>query len=123
MLLVIKDHITYCFLILITIISCNSETEKITNDSAARNATIDSTITAFQKKLLSQQTDSVFSIYDFNGSISIVQNGEKIYEEFQGFEDFKTKKELDSNSVFAIGSVSKQFTAVLILLLEEQGKL
>ena len=118
----VPTFLTYSIVLLI-FPSCKSETAKITDDSAARNAIIDSTITAFQKKLLSQQTDSVFSIYDFNGSISVEQNGEKIYEKFQGFEDFKTKKELDSSSVFAIGSVSKQFTAALILLLEEQGKL
>ncbi len=33
------------------------------------------------------------------------------------------KKKLDSNSVFAIASVSKQFTAAMVLLQEDQGKL
>ena len=105
------------------LISCKSEPAKIPNGSADRNVIIDSTITAFQKKLLAQQIDSVFSKTKFNGSISVVRDGEKLYEKENGFEDFKTKAKLDSNSVFAIGSVSKQFTAAMILMLEDQGKL
>lgn len=101
------------------LVSCKSETEKITE----RNAVIDSTITVFQKNLLKTQLDSVFSSNKFNGAISVEQNGEKIYERENGFENFKQKSKLDSNSVFAIGSLSKQFTAVLVLLQEEQGKL
>ena len=107
------------FFIPIFIISCKSEAEKISE----RNSIIDSTITAFQKNLLKTQIDSVFEKNHFNGSISVFQNGEKLYEKENGFENFKTKSKIDSNSVFAIGSLSKQFTAVLVLLQEEQGKL
>ena len=104
--------------------SCKSDPVKVAATAAQeRNIIIDSTITAFQKKLLAQQIDSVFSKTKFNGSISVIRNGEKLYEKQNGFEDFKTKAKLDSNSVFAIGSLSKQFTAVLVLLQEEQSKL
>ncbi|MBV2166744.1 MAG: beta-lactamase family protein [Kaistella sp.] len=104
--------------------SCKSDPVKVAATAAQeRNIIIDSTITAFQKKLLAQQIDSVFSKTKFNGSISVIRNGEKLYEKQNGFEDFKTKAKLDSNSVFAIGSVSKQFTAVMILMLEDEGKL
>lgn len=109
----------FLLLIPIFIISCKSEAEKISE----RNSIIDSTITAFQKKLLKTEIDSVFERNHFNGSISVFQNGEKLYEKENGFENFKTKSKIDSNSVFAIGSLSKQFTAVLVLLQEEQGKL
>lgn len=105
------------------IFSCKSETEKITEKTASRYALIDSTINSFQKKLLTQQIDSVFSKYDFNGSVSVLKNEEILCQKQNGFEDFKQKKKLDSNSVFAIASVSKQFTAVLILLQEDLGKL
>ncbi len=91
--------------------------------TTARNALIDSTISNFQKKLLKQQIDSVFSKYDFNGSVSVLKNGEVLYQKENGFENFKQKKNLDRNSVFAIASVSKQFTAVLILLQEDLGKI
>ena len=114
-----KNFALSFLLILLFNISCKSEAEKITE----RNAVVDSTVMAFQKLYYQNQLDSVFTSTQFNGTISVEQNGEKIYEKENGFENFKTKSKLDSNSVFAIGSLSKQFTAVLVLLQEEQGKL
>ena len=113
----------YSTFLLVVFSSCKSESEKLAEESVHRNAIIDSVITQFQKNLLTQQIDSVFSKSKFNGSISVMQNDKILYEKYNGFENFKTKTPLDSNSVFAIGSVSKQITAVMILLLEEQGKL
>ena len=113
----------YSTFLLVVFSSCKSESEKLAEENAMRKAIIDSVITQFQKNLLTQQIDSVFSKSKFNGSISVMQNDKILYEKYNGFENFKTKTPLDSNSVFAIGSVSKQFTAVMILLLEDQGKL
>ena len=113
----------FFLLILTTTFSCKSEAEKIAEQTASRNALIDSTINQFQKKLLAQQIDSVFSKYQFNGSVAVLKNDEVLYQKENGFENFKQKKKLDSNSVFAIASVSKQFTAVLVLMQEDSGKL
>ena len=113
----------YSTFLLVVFSSCKSESEKLAEENAMRKAIIDNVITQFQKNLLTQQIDSVFSKSKFNGSISVMQNDKILYEKYNGFENFKTKTPLDSNSVFAIGSVSKQITAVMILLLEEQGKL
>lgn len=113
----------FFLLILTTTFSCKSEAEKIAEQTSTRNAVIDSTINRFQKKLLAQQIDSVFSKYNFNGSVAVLKNDEVLYQKENGFEDFKQQKKLDSSSVFAIASVSKQFTAVLILLQEDLGKL
>lgn len=72
---------------------------------------------------MEQQIDSVFKKYDFNGSIAVFKDSLQLYRKENGYSDFKTKTKMDSTTVFAIGSVSKQFTAVLILLQMEQGKL
>lgn len=88
-----------------------------------RNAIIDSTITVFEKKLLENQIDSVFKKYHFNGSIAVFKDSIQLYGKENGFSDFKSKNKIDNNTVFAIGSVSKQFTASLILLQMEQGNL
>lgn len=112
-------RVLFSVFLFMTIVSCKSEVEK----TAERNAVIDSTVAAFQKKLFQTQLDSVFAQNKFNGSVSIMQNSEKFYEKEQGFSDFQSKSKLDSSSVFAIASVSKQFTAVLILLQQEAGKL
>lgn len=109
------------FLSLIFIVfSCKTETPQPPLD---KKAIVDSTITAFQKTLLEQQIDSVFKKYHFNGSIAVFKDSLPLYRKESGYSDFKRKNKIDSNTVFAIGSVSKQFTAVLILLQMEQGKL
>ncbi|MGU3375486.1 serine hydrolase domain-containing protein [Chryseobacterium sp. M5A1_1a] len=104
-----------CFLL-----SCKTETPPPPID---KKAVIDSTITAFQKTLLEQQIDSVFKKYQFNGSIAVFKDSLPLYRKENGYSDFKRKIKIDSSTIFAIGSVSKQFTAVLVLLQMEQGKL
>lgn len=107
-------------ILLCNLISCKNEAPVKAVD---RNAIVDSTITAFEKKLLKQQIDSVFKKYNFNGSVAVFKDSIELYRKENGFSDFKSKSKIDSNTVFAIGSVSKQFTAVLILLQMEQRKL
>lgn len=105
----------FCFLL-----SCKTETPPPPID---KKAVIDSTITAFQKTLLEQQIDSVFKKYQFNGSVAVFKDSLPLYRKENGYSDFKRKIKIDSSTIFAIGSVSKQFTAVLVLLQMEQGKL
>lgn len=88
-----------------------------------KNEIIDSAITVFEKNLLKQEIDSVFKKYQFNGSVAVFKDSIELYRKEHGFLDFKTKTKIDRNSVFAIASVSKQFTAVLVLLQMEQGKI
>ena len=56
-------------------------------------------------------------------SISIIKDGSRIFENSYGLADLKTKKRLDSNTSFNIGSLTKQFTAFAILQLAEKKKL
>ncbi|MDQ0068052.1 serine hydrolase domain-containing protein [Chryseobacterium lathyri] len=72
---------------------------------------------------MEQQIDSVFKKYNFNGSIAVFKDSLQLYRKENGYSDFKNKVKIDSNTVFAIGSVSKQFTAAIVLLQMEQGKL
>jgi len=69
--------------------------------------------------------DSVFinanKRYDFHGSILVSKNGEKIFSKEYGYADFAKKTLLNSKSAFQLASVSKQFTAVAVLMLYEQG--
>lgn len=106
-------------LILMIFHSCKKEP----NPVVVRNSVVDSTIVAFEKSLYQTKIDSVFAKNKFNGSVAVFQNGNLTYGRQNGFENFKQKIKLDSNTVFAIGSLSKQFTAVLILLQQEASKL
>lgn len=112
------------FLLLLCILfSCKSEKEKIANAKITRQAIIDSAITAFKKNLYKNKIDSVFAKYDFNGSIAVFQDSVLLTGKNNGFEDLNTKTKISDQTIFAIGSVSKQFTAVLILQLAESRKL
>ncbi|MGP8216703.1 MAG: serine hydrolase domain-containing protein [Bacteroidia bacterium] len=59
----------------------------------------------------------------FNGNVLVAHEGKVLYKGSFGVSDFKTKELLTDSSEFQLGSVSKQFTAVAIMILKEQGKL
>lgn len=67
--------------------------------------------------------DSIFVKYSFNGSILIQKNGEIILEKYNGYSNFNTKKPIKPKTPFHIASISKTFTAAVILRLIDQGKL
>ena len=56
-------------------------------------------------------------------SVAVVQNKRLVYAKAFGKADIAKDKAADAATRYAIGSVSKQFTAAAVLLLEEQGKL
>lgn len=59
----------------------------------------------------------------FMGSILVVQNGQVILDKGYGYANIEWQIPNSPTTKFRLGSVTKQFTAVSILLLEEQGKL
>ena len=56
-------------------------------------------------------------------SIAIVDNGEIVYATGYGFSDLENKKKADANTIYGIGSITKTFTALSIMQLQEQKKL
>jgi CubicO group peptidase (beta-lactamase class C family) len=80
------------------------------------------------------QTDSITQKFDeyllaankvnkFNGNALIAQNGKILLQKSYGYKNFAAHVLNDSNTIFQIGSVTKQFTATIILKLQEEGKL
>lgn len=71
--------------------------------------------------------DTIFAEYDRAGSpgcaLGVIQDGEFIYRRAYGEANLEYGIALDADSVFRTGSVAKQFTGMLILLLEESGAL
>lgn len=71
--------------------------------------------------------DSLMNAYDFHGRFSgtvlIAHNDSIWYENSFGYADFKTNTPNTNNSVYGIGSVTKQFTATAILKFIQEGKL
>ena len=60
---------------------------------------------------------------NFNGCVLVMVDGKSIYENGYGYADFDKKTPILNEAVFNLASVSKQFTAMGIMILEEQGKL
>lgn len=75
----------------------------------------------------SLQLDSLFSgLYNkqqFFGNVLIADKGNIIYQKSFGKANHASNADLNAESVFELASVSKQFTAMGIMLLKKQGKL
>lgn len=59
----------------------------------------------------------------FNGAIFVAEKGKLLYHKGFGYANYETKEPVTENTLFNLCSVSKQFTAMGILMLMEQGKL
>ncbi len=71
--------------------------------------------------------DSLIEFYNeqgvFSGTVLVAEAGKVIYQKGSGYANVDTKERLEPKSVFRLASLSKQFTAMCIMILEEQGKL
>ncbi|MFP4024527.1 MAG: serine hydrolase domain-containing protein [Thiohalospira sp.] len=62
--------------------------------------------------------------FNFNGSILVGYKGKCIYNELFGFADLRNKELLNKDkAIFQLASVSKQFTAMAVMILNERNKL
>ena len=79
------------------------------------------------QQIKAQKLDSIFASFHkkgkFNGNILIAEKGAIIYKNSFGLANESTKEKLNENSIFELASVSKQFTAMGIVLLKKAGKL
>jgi len=66
---------------------------------------------------------SITSKNHFNGNILVAYKGNIIFKESFGYADLNKKEKLTTESVFQLASLSKQFTAMAIMILKEQGKI
>ncbi len=71
--------------------------------------------------------DSVLSkLYErgmFNGVVLLADRGKVIYQQSLGVSDIETNEKLTTASSFNLASVSKQFMAMMTMILKERGKL
>ena len=85
------------------------------------------TAVARQPEASQAAVDKVFSDLTAPGSpgcaVGVAENGATVYEHGYGLANVEAGAPIRPDTVFDIGSTSKQFTAASILLLEQQGKL
>lgn len=74
-----------------------------------------------------QKLDSLFLLIEENdkgmGGISIFQDGKDIYQKSYGYADMGHKLKNNASTKFRIGSITKTFTATIIMRLIEENKL
>jgi len=77
-----------------------------------------------KSRSLVTQLDSLFSAHpQFNGVVLVADKGTPFYHKAFGYIDLDAKNPLDTTTIFELASVSKQFTAMMIMMLAEEGRL
>src|SRR5690606_40357022 len=89
--------------IILSVISANSQENKKTSE-------LDSLYTELYQKGA------------FNGNVLVAENGNIIFQKSYGLANEETQEKLNSNTIFELASVSKQFTAMGIVQLQKEGK-
>ena len=75
------------------------------------------------------EKDSLTSIFNtaadqgFSGVVLVAEKGLPVYEQAFGYRDYAGNIPLQVTDVFELASLSKQFTAMIIMMLQEKGKL
>jgi len=82
---------------------------------------------AFSQDFNRQKMDSLFMLIDEKdqgmGSLSILQNGIEVYQKSIGFADIENNIPANSETAYRIGSISKSFSATIIMQLVDEKKL
>ena len=79
----------------------------------------------------SLQEETVYPSFDkffdqlenFTGNVLVAVNGKSIYKKSYGYANIELSVKNTSETKFRIGSITKQYTAMAIMILQEQGKL
>ena len=100
----------YFFVVLLAIGGLSTSCKHTKDESEILSKSIDSLLVANKEK-------------PFNGIVLIAKNGEIEYLKMIGFSDFSEKTPFNIYDRFVVGSVSKQFTAAIILQEYDNGRL
>jgi CubicO group peptidase (beta-lactamase class C family) len=105
-------------MLLIAIVVCQFFNVGCSTRSPATSAT--STTTTYK------EIDKIFSTYvdsGFSGAAIVVKDDKVVLQKGYGFANEETKVANAAKTLFNVASIGKQFTAVTVLKLEEQGLL
>lgn len=72
----------------------------------------------------SLKIDSIMQRHaDFSGVVLVADHGKPVYHKAFGFRQYEKKVPMQTSDIFELASVSKQFTASIIMMLHEKGLL
>ena len=98
------------FVLFVGVIS-NVQAQSVTQPLTRRLKTIDSALTVLHDRAM------------FNGVVLVAEGGKVAYKKAFGTANSATNEPLTTNSAFNLASVSKQFMAMMVMQLQERGKL
>ncbi|MCH8287282.1 beta-lactamase family protein [candidate division KSB1 bacterium] len=87
---------------------------------------IESLIKSFYSEANSQTDELLTKTFRKNApgaAIAVIQNGKILFKKGYGLANLNTREPIETNTRFLLASVSKQFTAMAIMMLEEEGRL
>lgn len=76
-----------------------------------------------KNKAIDSIVQSFATQYKFSGVVLVAKKGKIEYEKAVGYSDFAKQVPLQKTAIFELASVSKQFTAMVIMMLKEKGLL
>jgi CubicO group peptidase (beta-lactamase class C family) len=120
-------------IISLALVSCqgSKKDDKFNNTSpqveSRDKVTVPPSFTGAKVRKMGMQLDSMLTRLHkhrgFNGAVLVTKYDQVIYEGAFGYADFYHKDSLNTQTAFQLGSVSKQFTAMAVMMLKEEGKL
>jgi CubicO group peptidase (beta-lactamase class C family) len=106
----------WCLLVLIAMALAGAACGGAASTAASNPASLGSTVDAVAQTSLREQGIPGMTI-------ALAKNGTMLYVQGYGVSDLSTRQETQAGEVFEIGSITKQFTAALVMKLQEQGQL
>jgi len=107
----------------VLLFSCNQKQSGNKQTNVNINNQVYFTYSDSQKLLIENLFEKYRKDFGFNGCVLIGQKDSIFYEHAFGYADYASNDTLTDDYTFQLASVSKQFTAVAILQLYQQGKL
>jgi CubicO group peptidase (beta-lactamase class C family) len=77
-----------------------------------------------QRTTLAERIDALMDTMDrFSGVVLVAKEGNPLYHRAFGYSDYRLQVAMDTAAIFELASVSKQFTAMIIMMLADEGRL
>jgi len=71
-----------------------------------------------------EKADSILAAHPrFSGVVLLARDGKPLFHQARGYRDFNRRDAVRKHDVFELASVSKQFTATLVGMLQQEGRL
>jgi CubicO group peptidase (beta-lactamase class C family) len=119
-----------CIIISVLFFNCkDAEKEALKKDPDYADINLDS-LNIIKKAInadlktakIAQILENKVKLEGFNGTVLVAQKGVVLYKKAFGFANFKTMDTLNVDTKFQLASLSKTFTSVAIMMLQEQGQ-